>query len=390
MKYAAERPDHLEASGRGRKAGKVLAHVAFVAAAFGFFAYAVADISDVQLATASVDQAATAPLASLRSEGSSTVSERLAAARFAPSAKPLKQVAASTQGSATQGSASSQVARRYGALFDPQFASSASALSGGVVRSSDLQMALAPPQPAPETQTASVQVASADPSAPIEMPLPLPRPDVPLAVASVPLPMARPAGAKMASDATGPTKQEIAAPNEDVALATPEPKKDSIFQKLFGTPWKGPTLAFASPDGGIFSDGSSQTPGKYDRYTAVYDISHKVVYLPDGRKLEAHSGLGSRLDDPRFVHERMRGPTPPHLYDLALRESLFHGVKAIRLKPVGGESAVFGRTGLLAHTYMLGPNGDSNGCVSFRNYEAFLRAFESGQVKRLAVVASLS
>jgi hypothetical protein len=39
---------------------------------------------------------------------------------------------------------------------------------------------------------------------------------------------------------------------------------------------------------------------------------------------------------------------------------------------------------------MLGPNGDSNGCVSFRNYEAFLRAFESGQVKRLAVVASLS
>ena len=39
----------------------------------------------------------------------------------------------------------------------------------------------------------------------------------------------------------------------------------------------------------------------------------------------------------------------------------------------GGEGAIHGRTGLLAHTYMLGPNGDSNGCVSFRDYDAFLR-----------------
>ena len=113
----------------------------------------------------------------------------------------------------------------------------------------------------------------------------------------MPLPMARPAEAKtIATNETGPTKQEIAGPNKDVALATPAPEKDSIFQKLFGTPWKGPTLAFAAPDGGIFSDGSSMTPGKYDRYTAVYDISAKTVYLPDGRKLEAHSGLGARLE----------------------------------------------------------------------------------------------
>jgi hypothetical protein len=39
---------------------------------------------------------------------------------------------------------------------------------------------------------------------------------------------------------------------------------------------------------------------------------------------------------------------------------------------------------------MLGPNGDSNGCVSFRNYDAFLRAYESGKVKRLAVVAHIT
>jgi hypothetical protein len=64
-------------------------------------------------------------------------------------------------------------------------------------------------------------------------------------------------------------------------------------------------------------------------------------------------------------------------------------VPAIRLNPVGGNSQIYGRTGLLAHTYMLGPRGDSNGCVSFRDYKAFLKAFQNGEVKRLAVVASL-
>jgi hypothetical protein len=124
----------------------------------------------------------------------------------------------------------------------------------------------------------------------------------------------------------------------------------------------------------------------YDRLTAVYDISAHSVYLPDGTKLEAHSGLGERLDNPRFVSERDRGPTPPGLYELTLRESLFHGVQALRLTPLGDED-VFGRSGLLAHPYMLGPSGDSNGCVSFKDYDAFLRAYQNGQVRRLAVVA---
>jgi hypothetical protein len=124
----------------------------------------------------------------------------------------------------------------------------------------------------------------------------------------------------------------------------------------------------------------------FDRLTAVYDISAHSVYLPDGTQLEAHSGLGDRLDDPRYVSEPDRGATPPHLYELTLLEELFHGVQALRLSPIG-EGDMFGRTGLLAHTYMLGPKGDSNGCVSFRDYDRFLRAFENGQVKRLAVVA---
>jgi hypothetical protein len=125
-----------------------------------------------------------------------------------------------------------------------------------------------------------------------------------------------------------------------------------------------------------------------DSSTAIYDIAAHTVYLPDGLQLEAHSGLGARLDDPRFVHEHMRGATPPNVYELIPREKPFHGVRALRLIPVGN-SNIFGRKGLLAHTYMLGPKGDSNGCVVFKNYSAFLQAFESGRVRRLLVVAHL-
>jgi hypothetical protein len=122
--------------------------------------------------------------------------------------------------------------------------------------------------------------------------------------------------------------------------------------------------------------------------TAFYDISARTVYLPNGEKLEAHSGLGSLMDDPRSVRVKMRGPTPPNVYRLRLRERLFHGVQAIRLIPED-EDAMFRRNGMLAHTYMLGPNGQSNGCVSFKNYPRFLNAFLRGEVNRLVVVAKL-
>ncbi len=165
----------------------------------------------------------------------------------------------------------------------------------------------------------------------------------------------------------------------------------SFFERLFGAAPQssGPALAYAVPETGAIGDARNPSSPRYDRWTAVYDISAHTVYLPNGTKLEAHSGLGDRLDNPRFVHERMRGPTPPHVYELAPREALFHGVQALRLKPIGGEGGIYGRAGLLAHTYMLGPNGDSNGCVSFRNYQAFLQAYQNGEIKRLAVVARL-
>jgi hypothetical protein len=145
---------------------------------------------------------------------------------------------------------------------------------------------------------------------------------------------------------------------------------------------RGPIGAFPPPFG------ASAPAASYDRYTAVYDISARTVYMPDGTKLEAHSGLGDALDNPRYVSERMRGPTPPHVYELQPREASFHGVQALRLIPIG-DGDLFGRAGLLAHPFMLGPNGDSNGCVSVKDYEAFLRAYESGEIKRLVVVANL-
>ena len=55
--------------------------------------------------------------------------------------------------------------------------------------------------------------------------------------------------------------------------------------------------------------------------------------MPDGTQLEAHSGLGSWLDDPNHANEKMRGVTPPNIYDLELREELFHGVRALRMIP---------------------------------------------------------
>ena len=98
--------------------------------------------------------------------------------------------------------------------------------------------------------------------------------------------------------------------------------------------------------------------------------------------------VGSLMDDPGHVSERNVGATPPNVYDLKPRERLFHGVQALRMLPVDG-NGMLGRSGLLAHSYMLGANGDSNGCVSIKDYEKFLKAFNNGEINRLVVVASL-
>jgi Protein of unknown function (DUF2778) len=198
----------------------------------------------------------------------------------------------------------------------------------------------------------------------------------------------------------GATIRDMAQRAKAAVMSIASNDKQTVFEKLWGKqPSHGPLLSYASADASATGSlgggyGTSQNPAlggsaPYDRSTAVYDISAHMVYLPDGTRLEAHSGLGSRLDDPGSANIRMRGVTPPHIYELKPREALFHGVPALRLTPVGGEDAIYGRSGLLAHTYMLGPNGDSNGCVSFRDYNAFLNAYRNHGIKRLAVVARI-
>jgi hypothetical protein len=182
------------------------------------------------------------------------------------------------------------------------------------------------------------------------------------------------------------TVAKVEAAKAELAKAESAP---TLFEKLFGKPAQPTSLAYASADDqSATSQNLGNIGGRFDHWTAVYDITAHKVYLPDGRTLEAHSGYGEHLDDPASAPVKDRGVTPPDMYDLQPREALFHGVQALRLIPVDDEK-VFGRSGLLAHTYMLGPNGDSNGCVSFKDYNAFLSAYTSGEVKRLAVVSSL-
>ena len=188
--------------------------------------------------------------------------------------------------------------------------------------------------------------------------------------------------------------RDMAQRAKNAILSIASADRQSIVEKLWGKEGShNPVLAYASADasvtGSITREPNPMLGGSppYDRDTAVYDITAHTVYLPDGTKLEAHSGLGSNLDDPHSSRIHMRGVTPPHIYTLKPRESLFHGVAALRLTPVGGEDAIYGREGLLAHTFMLGPNGDSNGCVSFRDYNAFLSAYHNQGIRKLAVLA---
>lgn len=212
--------------------------------------------------------------------------------------------------------------------------------------------------------------------------------DMALAMA-IPVPEPRPRIAERAG-------ADAATPQPEIAPA-PRPARSTAKKETSGV------LAYANPDvaneeatpGGIFGrlfggQGGKRLPGPGSK-VAVYDIGSATVHMPNGEKLEAHSGLAHMQDDPRYVTAKNRGPTPPNLYNLRMRESRFHGVEAIRLLPADGRKK-YDRDGLLAHTYMYVGGGDrsqSNGCVVFKKYDRFLTAFKNGEVERLIVVPNM-
>jgi hypothetical protein len=192
----------------------------------------------------------------------------------------------------------------------------------------------------------------------------------------IPIPRSRPPQADLAA--------QIAS-SQAFSDANPPVDNRNFFEKLRDKI----RLASLTPDSGLFGRGPDLAALGYDSQTAVYDISAKAVYLPSGVALEAHSGMGSLKDDPDHVHEPNVGATPPAVYDLKLREKPFHGVRALRMTPAEGTSAL-GRVGLLTHSYLLGAGGDSNGCVSIKFYDRFIKAYDNGEFNRLVVVPSLT
>ncbi len=203
----------------------------------------------------------------------------------------------------------------------------------------------------------------------------------PTPTTGIPLPRSRPSSANLEP----PPGSAAAVAQADSA---PRPDDRTLMQKLSDLVPGRIRLASLTPEG-LFHHGPDLAALGYDSLTAVYDISAHAVYMPSGLTLEAHSGIGGLRDDPEHVSVRDLGATPPAVYDLKPREASFHGVPALRMTPVDG-SDINGRSGLLVHSFMLGAQGDSNGCVSIREYDRFLKAFNEGAVNRLVVVPSLS
>lgn len=292
---------------------------------------------------------------------------------------------------------------RYDPMLDPTYSLNHSPRRLGEAAPLGAGFQSAEPAPAAPVEPPAIVVEQPD-GVPV-LPLPPLAPEQPASrlAEAAPLPVPRPPDLKAPAapetprlaERQGSRRARLAAAAKATA---PSEDNRSFFEKLFGVQRaSGTALAYAAPEDDVVdqSRGRRLSPTLPSaapvaaNQTAIYDISAKTVYMPNGDRLEAHSGLGDKMDDVRFAHVRMHGVTPPHVYDLTEREALFHGVRALRLNPVGGSGKIFGRAGLLAHTYLLGPRGDSNGCVSFKDYERFLQAYLRGEVKRLVVVANL-
>ncbi|SSC65326.1 DUF2778 domain-containing protein [Ciceribacter selenitireducens] len=195
----------------------------------------------------------------------------------------------------------------------------------------------------------------------------------------------------------GALPDDVPLPNARPSAPARVTEKPDASAKAKAKPEKPATLlAYAKPENPLASSSDEERPSLFSRKpklpgrgVAVYDISAGIVHMPNGEKLEAHSGRAHMRDNPKFVHVKNRGPTPPNVYSLRMRESRFHGIEAIRMTPVG-DAKMYGRDGFLTHTYLLRKRGDSSGCVVFEDYNKFLNAFKRGNVKTLIVVPRMT
>ena len=178
-----------------------------------------------------------------------------------------------------------------------------------------------------------------------------------------PLPMARPEG--WPKPPAPPVAAKTEAPKQVLAYANTQTDNEEI-----GLPRK----AAVAP--------------KMQAGVAIYDITAKTVYMPDGTRFEAHSGLGQYRDNPKYKTMKGKGPTPPNTYKLSMRETPFHGVPALRMTPQD-RSRMFGRDGILTHTYLRRRPGDSAGCIAFKDYYKFLQYYKRGDLHTIVVVESL-
>lgn len=204
------------------------------------------------------------------------------------------------------------------------------------------------------------------------IPLPLPRPDNIERQDFVRQDLARQDSTRQDIAPKGVVRTTPVVSEPQLAMLPPQTKsgEPTIFDKLFGDPDRAAKAVLAA-----------------NPNAALYDIAKRVVYLPGGEKLEAHSGYGQYMDDLESMHRKDVGVTPPNVYAVSFREKPFHGVRALRMKPVGAGN-MYNRDGILAHSYLLGEAGGSNGCISVRDYEKFLQAYEEGKFNQIIVLRS--